>query len=86
MHRVRYTDGREEWSDLVACGRFLSDGADGDALVSTPIMHEPLFATHQYTCEQRLRKAIDRTLTPGLVDQSILRYTVRPIRRSGVHN
>lgn len=35
-HRVRYTDGREEWSDLVACGRFLSDDADGDALVSAP--------------------------------------------------
>ena len=32
-HRVRYTDGREEWADLVACGRFLSDNADGDALV-----------------------------------------------------
>ena len=34
-HRVRYTDGREEWSDLVTCGRFLSDDADGDAVVST---------------------------------------------------
>ena len=34
QHRVRYTDGREEWSDLVTCGRFLSDDADGDAVVS----------------------------------------------------
>lgn len=50
-HRVRYTDGREEWSDLVTCGRFLSDDADGDAVVSTACLrHVSNTTTDQEGC------------------------------------
>jgi hypothetical protein len=38
QHLVLYTDGRQEWSNLVECGRFLSDNAAGDAVVSSTIL------------------------------------------------
>jgi hypothetical protein len=49
-HRVRYTDGREEWSDLVACGRFLSDNAGAcSSTLTVPFAHSSL-RTHRVPC------------------------------------